>query len=252
MTPTDKQNLWNAILKLNNKPYIGSGYEAYNNVKNPALRGGLYNWKYRDMRDLYEQLVKYCELGEYEATWRVLQKYKTKIYPAYLRKIYQSLTCTPAPPVCPAIGDSWHGGTVFFIDGNDYYVASSIDFDRSGLWFMCTAIGFNLGTQAPITESYNNTVLLSNPPCGPGLASEVLLPITENGYSDWFIPSIDALQLIFAQFPGILNPAEDYWSSTEANDNNMFVLDNSGAVKLFNKTGSGVLWTKLIRKETCI
>jgi len=100
MTPTDKQNLWNAILKLNNKPYIGSGYEAYNNVKNPALRGGLYNWKYRDMRELYEQLVKYCDLGESEACWRVLLGYKTKIYPAYLRKIYQALNCggSPVPP----------------------------------------------------------------------------------------------------------------------------------------------------------
>jgi len=97
MTPTDKQTLWNAILKLNNKPYIGSGYGAYNNVKNPALRGGLYNWKYRDMRELYEQLVKYCELGEYEATSRVLQKYKTKIYPAYLRQIYQTLNCATGP-----------------------------------------------------------------------------------------------------------------------------------------------------------
>ena len=99
MTPTDKQNLWNAILKLNNKPYIGSGYGAYNDVKNPALRGGLYNWKYRDMRELYEQLVKYCELGESEACWRVLLGYKTKIYPAYLRKIYQALDCTLGPAV---------------------------------------------------------------------------------------------------------------------------------------------------------
>ena len=97
MTPTEKQDLWNAILKLNNQPYIGSGYDAYNNVKNPALRGGRYYWKYRDMRELYEQLVKYCELGESEALWRVLLKYKTKIYPAYLRKLYQALNCGGAP-----------------------------------------------------------------------------------------------------------------------------------------------------------
>lgn len=100
MTPTDKQNLWNAILKLNNKPYVGSGYLAYNNVKNPDLRGGLYYWKYPDMRELYEQLVKYCELGETTACWRVLLGYKTKIYPWYLRKIYQALSCGggPIPP----------------------------------------------------------------------------------------------------------------------------------------------------------
>jgi len=128
MTPTDKQTLWNAILKLNNKPYIGSGYGAYNNVKNPALRGGLYTWKYRDMRELYEQLVKYCELGEYEATWRVLQKYKTKIYPAYLRKIYQSLNCIVIPtapivttsvfPNANIIGGTIGGGNVTYNGGS--------------------------------------------------------------------------------------------------------------------------------------
>lgn len=103
MTPTEKQELWNAILKLRNMPYTGSGYAAYNNVKNPDLRGGRYYWMYPDMRELYEQLVKYCELGESEACWRVLLGYKTKIYPAYLRKIYQTLSCGgPIPPTPPA------------------------------------------------------------------------------------------------------------------------------------------------------
>ena len=102
MTPTEKQELWNAILKLRNMPYTGSGYAAYNNVKNPDLRGGRYYWMYPDMRELYEQLVKYCELGESEACWRVLLGYKTKIYPAYLRKIYQTLSCGVVPPTPPA------------------------------------------------------------------------------------------------------------------------------------------------------
>jgi uncharacterized protein (TIGR02145 family) len=107
MTPTDKQNLWNAILKLNNKPYIGSGYPAYNNVKNPALRGGLYTWKYRDMRNLFNEIVKYCELGQSEAVWRVLLSYKTKIYPAYLRQIYQSLSCGAVQPITTVGTQVW-------------------------------------------------------------------------------------------------------------------------------------------------
>jgi hypothetical protein len=100
MTPTEKQTLWNAISKLNNMPYTGSGYPAYDNIKNPALRGGRYYWMYPQMRELYEQLVKYCELGQPKACWRVLLGYKTKIYPAYLRKIYQALSCGggPVPP----------------------------------------------------------------------------------------------------------------------------------------------------------
>jgi hypothetical protein len=91
MTPTKKQQLWNSLLKLGNMPYTGSGYPAYNNVKNPALRGGRYVWKYQDMRTLYVQLVKYYDLEETEAIWRELLKYKTKIYPSYLRRIYKSL-----------------------------------------------------------------------------------------------------------------------------------------------------------------
>jgi hypothetical protein len=249
MTPTDKQTLWNAILKLNNKPYIGSGYGAYNNVKNPALRGGLYTWKYRDMRELFNELVKYCELGPSAeiALWRVLQKYKTKIYPAYLRKIFQSLTCTP-PVLCPAIGDAWHGGTVFFINGNDYYVASSINFD-DGNYVGCSNYGF-MGTQPPITESYNNTLLLSNAPCGGGnLAQEVLIPITENGYNDWFIPSIDALQAMYDL--GLLDQ-QRYWSSTEVDSDNMFVFDGRFGTPLVWPKGDSTIWAKLIRKETCI
>lgn len=247
MTPTDKQNLWNAILKLNNKPYIGSGYEAYNNVKNPALRGGIYNWKYRDMRELYEQLVKYCELGESEACWRVLLGYKTKIYPAYLRKIYQALNCAPPVP-CPAIGDSWHGGTVFFIDGNDYYVASSVTFD-TGNFVGCSNDGF-VGTQTALTASYNNTLLLSVAPCGGGnLAAEVLLPITENGYNDWFIPSVRAIQQMYLL--GLLDP-QIYWTSSEFSSNQMIVFDAASGTDQVEFKGNAGPWAKLIRKETCI
>lgn len=140
MTPTEKQDLWNAILKLNNQPYIGSGYDAYNNVKNPALRGGRYYWKYRDMRELYEQLVKYCELGESEACWRVLLGYKTKIYPAYLRKIYQSLNCAAGPslpfvttsvfPNANIIGSTVGGGNVTN-DGGSAITARGVCYSTS-------------------------------------------------------------------------------------------------------------------------
>jgi hypothetical protein len=249
MTPTDKQNLWDAIFKLRNMPYTGSGYPAYNNVKNPALRGGLYYWTQRDMINLFNELVLYCESGESGACWKVLLGYKTKIYPAYLRKIYQTLNCTPVS-TCPAIGDAWHGGTVFYIDGNDYYVVSSSIYD-TGNYVGCTNLGF-MGTQNIITESYNNTVLLSNSPCGPGnLAEQILLPITENGYSDWFIPSIFALQAIYDLRPGLL-PSQLIWSSTEQDPISMFIFDGAfGSGRIWPKQDSGP-YAVLIRKETCI
>lgn len=249
MTPVEKQELWNAILKLRNMPYTGSGYAAYNNVKNPALRGGKYYWMYPDMRELYEQLVKYCELGESEACWRVLLGYKNKIYPAYLRKIYQSLNCTPAP-TCPAIGDTWHGGIVFFIDGNDYYIAEPNDFEPMNLWSMCNAIGFNVGTGSDIQSSYNNTLLLEPAPCGPALASEAL-NVAQYGYSDWFLPSIEALEMMDSLGLGLLNPKTNYWSSSEDGFNDMFCYDTGVSRNSFIKGDVGPS-AKRIRKETCI
>ena len=244
MTPTEKQDLWNAILKLNNQPYIGSGYDAYNNVKNPALRGGRYYWKYRDMRELYEQLVKYCELGESEACWRVLLGYKTKIYPAYLRKIYQSLNCTPAP-ACPALGDVWHGGTVFFIDGNDYYIASTSIYDGF-VGSDCTSC--SAGTTTALLDSYNNTLLLSQAPFGPGNLSREVLINSYNGYNDWFVPSIDAFNEIANYIT--LDSKTQYWSSSEEGPDNIFVYDN-GSQFAFPKIDVGPS-AIIIRKETCI
>lgn len=249
MTPIDKQELWNAILKLNNKPYIGSGYGAYNNVKNPALRGGLYNWKYRDMRDLYEQLVKYCELGEYEACWRVLLGYKTKIYPAYLRKIYQTLNCVPPVP-CPAIGDIWHGGVVFFIDGNDYYVVSQSDYLSFGAP-ACNNDGA-MGTNPDVQSSYQNTLTLSASPCGPTVPYYDILLFDDGFYSDWFTPSSEALERIVTSLGiSFLTRFEDYWSSTEFDPFSMVTVDYQGSVSSTLRTSSGPS-VRPIRKETCI
>lgn len=249
MTPTDKQNLWDAIFKLRNMPYTGSGYPAYNNVKNPALRGGLYYWTQRDMINLFNELVLYCESGKPGSCWKVLLGYKTKIYPAYLRKIYQTLNCGSIPTTCPALGDTWHGGIVFFIDGDDYYIVSPDDFEPSVSWFMCQTIGFNLGTNPDIPSSYDNTLFLQLSPCGPALADEALL-IPENGYNDWFIPSIQALVEIDNLGLGILTPKTDYWSSTEDGDNNMFLYGN-GSTSTFDKASTGPA-VRRIRKETCI
>jgi hypothetical protein len=155
---------------------------------------------------------------------------------------------TPTPPSCPNIGDVWHGGTVFYISGNDYYVASSVNFDN-GNFAACSNPGY-MGTQTAVTDSYNNTVLLSNGPCGPGnLAFEVLLPITENGYNDWFIPSLRAMESMYDL--GLLNP-QIYWTSTESNATQMITFDGTSGINQLENKGNTGPWAILIRKETCI
>jgi hypothetical protein len=139
---------------------------------------------------------------------------------------------------------------VFYINGNDYYVASSINFDDASRFAGCIGTGTNSLTGPAITASYNNTVVLAAATCGPGnLSAEVLLPITENGYNDWFVPSLEALQ--FMNSAGLLDQ-QQYWSSTEFDRNNMYIFDVVLGTALVWPSVVVGPWTKLIRKETCI
>lgn len=92
MTPLEKQQIWDALYKCTRNGYPGATYETYDSPKDPRVRGGRYPWKRAQLREIYEQLVKWGDLNEPTAAWRELLKYKTKIPPACLRAIYQSIT----------------------------------------------------------------------------------------------------------------------------------------------------------------
>lgn len=96
MTNQEKIQIWEALYKCTRNGYPGATYEQYDTPKDPRLRGGRWNWTYHQLRDLYEQLVKWGEANEPTAAWRELEKYKNKIPPACLRSIYQSITFLPA------------------------------------------------------------------------------------------------------------------------------------------------------------
>lgn len=96
MTNQEKIQIWEALYKCTRNGYPGATYQEYDTPKDPRVRGGRWNWTYHQLRDLYEQLVKWGEANEPTAAWRELEKYKNKIPPACLRSIYQSITFLPA------------------------------------------------------------------------------------------------------------------------------------------------------------
>lgn len=98
MTPADKQKLWNALYKCTRNGYPGATYEAHDKPTDPRVRGGRWNWKQRDLRALFDQLVVYGDNNQPTAAWRELEKYKTKIAPACLRNIYQAIVFGPSGP----------------------------------------------------------------------------------------------------------------------------------------------------------
>ena len=107
MTPLEKQQIWNVLYRCTRNGYPGATYETYDSPKDPRVRGGRYSWKSAQLRDIYEQLVRWGDLNQPTAAWRELLKYKTKIAPACLRNIFQSITfgppLTPTYQINPAI-----------------------------------------------------------------------------------------------------------------------------------------------------
>jgi len=95
MTPAEKQQIWDALYKCTRNGYPGATYEAHDTPKDPRVRGGRWYWKYQQLRDIFDLLVVYGDNGERIAAWRELQKYKTKIPPACLRSIFQSISFPP-------------------------------------------------------------------------------------------------------------------------------------------------------------
>jgi len=132
MTNQEKIQIWEALYKCTRNGYPGATYEQYDTPKDPRVRGGRWNWTYHQLRDLYEQLVKWGEANEPTAAWRELEKYKNKIPPACLRSIYQSITFLPAglilkyddvsnaPVANPADVSQWNTLFVLPASGNPF------------------------------------------------------------------------------------------------------------------------------------
>lgn len=95
MTPADKNKLWRAIYKATRNGYPGATYEAYDSPKDLRVRGGRWNWKYRDLRGLFNQLVAYGDNNQPIAALQELKKYK--ITPVAVASIYQAVTFGPPP-----------------------------------------------------------------------------------------------------------------------------------------------------------
>ncbi|WP_034261244.1 hypothetical protein [Altibacter lentus] len=117
------------------------------------------------------------------------------------------------------IGDAYQGGIIFYIDstGEHGLIAATVDLPKA-TWGC-------IGNTSPIAQNQeigsgitNTLAILSN--CSePGIAARVASEFDFNGYTDWFLPSINELALLYEhrEIIGGFDESEGaiYSSSTE-------------------------------------
>ena len=117
-----------------------------------------------------------------------------------------------------SIGDTLQGGIIFYLDGNGGgLVAAPTDHNTVVQWgcyetLISGADGLAIGTGA------QNTIDIVNEGCGE--AADICANLTLGGYSDWFLPSIDELNIMYLNIGGSNN---EYWSSSVYNANTAWI-----------------------------
>jgi len=124
-----------------------------------------------------------------------------------------------------AVGDSIQGGKIayFFVDGDPGYVAgevhgliaASADLIINNNWG-CSSIDI-VGTVSGVGHGNANTILITNGCATAGIPARECADLTLNGYSDWYLPSIDELNILITNkdlIGGFVSPGS-YWSSSQ-------------------------------------
>ena len=128
------------------------------------------------------------------------------------------------------IGDASQGGLVFYIDqtGEHGLVAAMEDLEGIYQWG-CYPHEVNGADGTSIGSGYQNTMDIVTQGCatqdGSIIAAQAALDAEINGYSDWYLPSINELREMYntignggseGNIGGFRN--EYYWSSSEFNN----------------------------------
>ena len=147
----------------------------------------------------------------------------------------------PAPL---AIGETYQGGIVFYLDGNGGGLIAAPSDQSSAAWG-CYGQSIGGTSSALGTGAANTTAIVSG--CSEtAIAARICADLTLGGYTDWFFPSKDELNLMYENIgPGdelglgdIGNFGSNvYWSSTQVDSSRAWKQGFTAGFQAFGNKG---------------
>jgi hypothetical protein len=127
------------------------------------------------------------------------------------------------------VGSFYQGGVVFYVDGNGHGLIAATSDQSIGTIWGCE--GTNITTQNSLGTGLANTEAIYVTCSVAGIAARICYDLDLNGYTDWYLPSKDELDLVYqnqALIGGFNNGI--YWSSSQATSTTAYYKNfNSGA-----------------------
>jgi hypothetical protein len=134
-----------------------------------------------------------------------------------------------------AIGDTYGGGIIFYLDGNGGGLISASQDQSTGAEWGCSINLISGADGTAIGTGNQNTIDIEAGCTTSGIAADICANLTLGGFSDWFLPSKDELNEMYVRLhtQSLGSFTSYYWSSTENDAQTAFYFDFGTAVNTY-------------------
>ena len=156
-----------------------------------------------------------------------------------------------------AIGLTYQGGIIFWLDGNGGGLIAAASDQSSGAEWGCFGSAISGADGWAIGTGNQNTIDIEAGCTTSGIAADICANLTLNGYSDWFLPSMDEINEMYlniGQGSALGNiggfASNIYLSSSEAGLPNAWTKDFSSGFGPSNTPKNNSIYVRAIRAFT--
>jgi hypothetical protein len=141
-----------------------------------------------------------------------------------------------------AIGQSYQGGIIAYVDASGLHGLIAAPSNQGTAQWGCEATTIPGADGTGIGTGNQNTIDIMNGCSTAGIAARICGNLVLGGYSDWYLPSRDELNLLYVNNVAIGGfDTYYYWSSSEVNNLNAWAINFGNGTQLgyYKQGGTG-------------